>query len=155
MIKPTIGVDAYHILKTNYLDALAKQKDLDKLLENSDILIQPLIEEIKNGELSIIFFGNNYGHTVLKKPAKNDFRTNYDLGGSIEIAEIKPNILSQVKKIVGSIVKDILYARVDGVIIKGKFVLMELELIEPHLFLDLYPNSAELFAKRFSELNSI
>ena len=155
VIKPTIGVDAYHILKTNYLDALAKQKDLDKLLENSDILIQPLIEEIKNGELSIIFFGNNYGHTVLKKPAKNDFRTNYDLGGSIEIAEIKPNILSQVKKIVGSIVKDILYARVDGVIIKGKFVLMELELIEPHLFLDLYPNSAELFAKRFSELNSI
>jgi hypothetical protein len=34
-----------------------------------------------------------------------------------------------------------LYARVDGVISNGEFYLMELELIEPYLFLDTHPDA--------------
>jgi hypothetical protein len=39
-----------------------------------------------------------------------------------------------------------LYARVDGVLRAGRFVLMELEVNEPGLGLDLVPGAAERFA---------
>lgn len=35
-----------------------------------------------------------------------------------------------------------LYTRVDGVMVDGEFVLMELELIEPGLLMDIAPNHA-------------
>jgi hypothetical protein len=39
------------------------------------------------------------------------------------------------------------YARVDGCLVDGRFVLMELELIEPLLYLSLEPHAAGRFAK--------
>jgi hypothetical protein len=43
-----------------------------------------------------------------------------------------------------------LYARVDGISRGGAFLLMELELIEPNLFFDIAPGSAERFAAALS-----
>jgi hypothetical protein len=40
-----------------------------------------------------------------------------------------------------------LYARVDGVVADGRFVLRELEVNEPGLGLDLAPGSADRFAE--------
>jgi hypothetical protein len=40
-----------------------------------------------------------------------------------------------------------LYARVDGVVRGDQFLLMELELIEPNLFLELHAPSADRFAE--------
>jgi hypothetical protein len=39
------------------------------------------------------------------------------------------------------------YARVDGYLDHGRLVLMELELIEPQLYLDLEPEAASRFAR--------
>ena len=39
-----------------------------------------------------------------------------------------------------------LYARVDGCVVDGGFVLMELELIEPALFLGMAPGAADRLA---------
>ncbi|MFO7680581.1 MAG: hypothetical protein R6X34_11065, partial [Chloroflexota bacterium] len=44
-----------------------------------------------------------------------------------------------------------LYARVDGVVVNGRFVLMELELIEPALFLSLAAGSAARFAQKIKQ----
>ncbi|MCI0442740.1 hypothetical protein L0152_05920 [bacterium] len=40
----------------------------------------------------------------------------------------------------------LLYARVDGILTKGEFLLMELELIEPSLFMGFSTGAAERFA---------
>ena len=39
-----------------------------------------------------------------------------------------------------------LYARVDGLVCDGRFILMELEVNEPDLGMDLAPGAAERFA---------
>jgi hypothetical protein len=39
------------------------------------------------------------------------------------------------------------YARVDGVEVDGRLLLMELELIEPHLYFELFPPGADAFAQ--------
>nr|HAD52438.1 glutathione synthetase [Algoriphagus sp.] len=43
------------------------------------------------------------------------------------------------------------YARVDGVMVEGKFHLMELELIEPYLFLALTPQAIPNYIQALSE----
>jgi hypothetical protein len=45
-----------------------------------------------------------------------------------------------------------LYARVDGIATDNNFTLMELELIEPVLFLSLVPDAARNFAAHIARL---
>ncbi|MET0570812.1 MAG: hypothetical protein ABWZ79_05265 [Pedobacter agri] len=48
-------------------------------------------------------------------------------------------------KYVDLFAKSCLYARVDGTFVNGKFLLMELELIEPFLFLNTDPENYERY----------
>jgi len=139
IIKPAIGASAYGLKRIN--------KTAKLRLPDSGFLIQPYLAEIKNGELSLLFFGNSYSHAVIKYPKKNGFLTQIELGGTELLYHPDPSIISCARKIVDSLSTPLLYARVDGILLKGKFTLMELELIEPHLFLDLYPQSAAFFAQ--------
>jgi hypothetical protein len=41
----------------------------------------------------------------------------------------------------------LLYARVDGLVRADSFMLMELELIDPYLYLEFAPGSADVMAK--------
>gem|GEM_PF-5035959 len=42
-----------------------------------DIMVQPFVEEIRNGEWSLAFFDGKYSHAVLKVPQENDFRVQH------------------------------------------------------------------------------
>ena len=55
-------------------------------------------------------------------------------------------IVTQARAILRAVPQPPLYARVDGIIQEGKFVLMELELIEPSLFLAHDVAAPQLFA---------
>lgn len=59
-------------------------------------------------------------------------------GGEQGAAQVEAEIIAQGRKILDAVPYDdrLLYARVDGVIRGGEFLLMELELIEPYLFLE-------------------
>jgi len=83
-------------------------------------------------------------------PKPNDFRSNYD--GTVKIFYPSENIIKQAEKIIETIEFQILYARVDGIIINDSLTLMELELIEPYLFFDIYPKGAERFAEALEEI---
>ena len=58
-------------------------------------------------------------------------------------------LLDQANQIAATVpqVRDSLYCRIDAVARDGKLVLMELELIEPELFLGLAEGAAERFAE--------
>jgi hypothetical protein len=48
--------------------------------------------------------------------------------------------------VVAQLAEPWLYARVDGLLVDGVFMLMELEVIEPSLFLGLAPEAADRLA---------
>jgi len=58
-------------------------------------------------------------------------------------------LLAQANEIAAAVpqVRDSLYCRIDAVVRDGRLVLMELELIEPELFLGLAEGAAEKFAE--------
>lgn len=64
-----------------------------------------------------------------------------------ENASPEPLLIEQARQVLELIETPLLYARVDGVEVEGRFMLMELELIEPFLFFGADSQSAPRFAR--------
>lgn len=153
VIKPAVGASAYKIFKANSNNLELYKKRFDSLKSETDVLIQPLMKEVvSEGEYSSVVIAGQYSHSILKTPKKGDFRSNYHFGAKEKRVCIDRSILDQVMSIYNLVDANLLYARVDYVIREGKVILMELELIEPHLFFDMKKDSAKLFALKLSEL---
>lgn len=142
VIKPTISASADNTFLTSIKNINLFEKEIKKIVKNSSLLVQEFIPEIQTqGELSLVFFNKKYSHAVIKRPDKDDFRVQEKYGGKTSIITLEPHIIKQAESILNTYDRDLLYARVDGIIREQKFYLMELELIEPDLFLE-YDNVA-------------
>ena len=153
VVKPLVSGGAKNTLKLARGAGEGLEKKIGDLLQEEDFLVQPYIEEIvKVGEYSLIFFNEKFSHAVLKSPAAADFRVQHYYGGTIQTLIPSDAMLSSAQALVDRFAKNTLYARVDGVEIDGVFHLMELELIEPYLFLGLsdqaIPNYKAALSKR-------
>jgi hypothetical protein len=148
IIKPAVSGGAKNTLKITPIDCKEKQKFIDEWIENEDFMVQPFMEEVeKTGEYSYVFFDNQFSHAVLKSAKAGDFRVQHFFGGKIQ--SITPNDyqLSYFNEMLKVLNLQTMYARFDGVWENGKFYLMELELIEPYLFLFTHPNAIENYKK--------
>lgn len=144
VVKPAIAATAFHTWRTSA--AAGEQKRFAALLAERSMLVQPLMPQIADGEWSLLCFGGTYNHAVLKRPAPGDFRSQDDFGGTVEPREPPPGLVAQSMTVLAQLDTPWLYARVDGLLVDGVFTLMELELIEPSLFLDVAPTAAEQLA---------
>jgi hypothetical protein len=102
------------------------------------------------GEWSLIFFGGGFSHAILKKPQPGDFRVQNDFGGTSQLADPPSHVLASATRAVQA-VEPTIYARVDGVIDESQFHLMELELIEPMLFLAAHAAAPARFANAIAQ----
>lgn len=134
VLKPCVSAGAQNTLIVDRNNYHIRIDEIGKFLKADDYIIQPFVEEIKNGEWSFLFFNGKYSHCVLKTPKQGDFRVQHYHGGSISYPTPNPLHIEQAEAYVKSLPQSVLYARVDGVVINSSFVLMELELIEPYLF---------------------
>jgi hypothetical protein len=120
-------------------------------VEHGDYIVQPLMKEVQAGEWSHIFFNGVHSHTILKKPAAGDFRVQQIYGGTIEPVVPGQQAIAHASAYVARFAKDSLYARVDGLMVNGGFLLMELELIEPFLYLSYEENAVENYYRALAE----
>jgi glutathione synthase/RimK-type ligase-like ATP-grasp enzyme len=152
VVKPSVSASAFRTRRVRREEAAAAQADLEEMLVASGVLIQRFLLEIQTrGEWSILFFGGEYSHAVLKRPKAGDFRVQEELGGSSVLERPASALVEQARAVVAAIPMPWLYARVDGVEIEGVFTLMELELIEPALFLGWDPQAPARFAQAILE----
>lgn len=148
VVKPSVSASAFRTRRVRREEAPAAQADLEEMLAVSGALVQRFLPEIQTGgEWSILFFGGEYSHAVLKRPKAGDFRVQEELGGSSVPERPSPTLIEQARAIAGTIPAPWLYARVDGVETGGVFTLMELELTEPLLFLGWDSQAPARFAK--------
>ena len=118
---------------------------------SGDLLIQPFQPEVaEHGELALVVFGGRFSHGVLKRAAPGDFRVQREHGGTASRVEVEPALQHAAERIAAAAPEPPLYARVDGFVRAGKLVLMELELIEPELFLSVEPGASARFAGAFA-----
>jgi len=119
---------------------------LAELVEGGAVMVQPLVEEIeREGEWSLVYFAGVFSHAVLKRPRSGDFRVQSEHGGTVEPVEPTALVIAAGRRAIAGIPfgdGPPLYARVDGCIVNGGLRLMELEVLEPELFLRCAPEAA-------------
>jgi glutathione synthase/RimK-type ligase-like ATP-grasp enzyme len=148
VVKPAVSATAHNTWLMEST-ALLREAEATRRMQGAPFLVQQFIPEVETrGEFSFIYLNGVYSHTVLKRPAAGDFRVQRDFGGRAELALPSCALLEQVNEIAGAAphVRDSLYCRIDAVEKDGRLLLMELELIEPELFLGLADHAAASFA---------
>jgi glutathione synthase/RimK-type ligase-like ATP-grasp enzyme len=152
VVKPRVSATAYRTLLTsldNAGDAQTLINDLmsGDLMRGPGAMVQEFLEEVQSrGEWSLIFFSGQFSHAVVKTPKPGDFRSQEEFGGDIRNTPPSESLIQTTSRALAAIHPTPLYARVDGVESRGQFRLMELELIEPALYLNLADGAAEKFA---------
>ncbi len=148
VVKPTISGGAYETHRFRRAGADQYRASIAHTLLDRGLLIQPFLPEIlSDGELSLLFFDGAFSHAVRKRPQRGDYRVQPQFGGTAERVEAKAEWIDTARACLAAAPSLPTYARVDGVIVDGRFVLMELEVFEPLMFLAQHPLAAERFAR--------
>ena len=144
VIKPPVSASAHGTHRVGPND------DLPSDSRGKPMIVQPLIREIATtGEFSLMLFDGVYSHSVVKRPKAGDFRVQEYLGGVTLPCRAPPSgaieLACAALKVAPA---HATYARVDIVADdQGVLRIMELELVEPSLFLDHAPDRGASFAR--------
>ncbi|TCC28431.1 ATP-grasp domain-containing protein [Kribbella sindirgiensis] len=145
VVKPTVGGNALHTVR-----GVAGSPEFEQALgELPDVvyLVQPFVPEIQSdGEWSLLFFNGEFSHAVVKRPAAGDYRVQESHGGRTTPTDPPAAVLAGAQAALAASGPTPTYARVDGVVVNDRFLLMEIELIEPYLFLPQSPPAAAKLA---------
>ena len=124
---------------------------VDEQLLRQGLMVQPFLPRIAEGEVSLIFLegtaGLAFSHAVIKRPRAGDFRSQPEFGSHIDAhapTTTERDIAAHALHIAGG---RPLYARVDLVTgLDGQPTLIELEMVEPCLYLGWSDHAAAAFA---------
>ena len=139
VIKPAVSAGSLGTRRIARADfAVAGQAHLDGLLAGGhDVLVQPFLSSVESyGERALVWIDGALTHAVRKSP-----RFAGDRQRISEAIPIAPDEAALAESALAAVVRQpLLYARVDlARDERGQPCVMELELIEPSLFLDRSP----------------
>ncbi len=148
VVKPAVSAGAWRTALLTSDELASYQPEFERVLAHGDVLVQPFLPEIQGeGEWSFLFFGGVFSHAILKKPPAGDYRVQPQFGGTAERvpSDAVRTLVDEASSVLAALPEPPAYARIDGVRIDGRFVLMEAELIEPYLFFGVAPETMETF----------
>lgn len=148
VIKPVIGAGAEHTFRLDRDSTTAVMQQILTVYADRLALLQPFIPGIiESGETSLVFFDGQHSHSVLKTPKAGDFRVQEEYGSRIEAIQADPAFVELASRALELAPQPTMYSRVDLVQLQnGRPAVMELELIEPSLYLRYDKDSAARFA---------
>jgi len=143
VVKPTTGGGGYSVeLLTRDAVGAATAR-----LAGDNVLVQEFLPEIAEGELSMVYFDGVFSHAIRKRPPQGEFRVNSRFGAT-RVAEKPARAVTEQGAAALRVLPEVpLYARVDGVVRDGALIILEVEVLEPALFMEFDPPSAERFAE--------
>lgn len=154
IIKPTVSAGSHHTQVFND-QQFAEAAELIKIIaqdsgQNSGVIIQEFMKIIYEGEFSAIFFNKKFSHLILKVPKSGDYRAGIKQGAEIKILDPKQHqdLIDYATKLVEKIDGKLLYARVDIIKNHQQLLIMELEIIEPILYLGSNPQLIDNYTKQ-------
>ena len=150
VVKPAVSVGAIGACRDR-AEAVALREHAVRLVASDDVMVQPFVPEVvTQGEVSLVFLAGRFSHAVRKLPAAGDYRVQDMYGGRVQAWEPDASALALAGQVLLHTPAPCLYARVDLVPHQGGWVLMELEVIEPELFLG-FGDGARAFATAIDE----
>lgn len=146
LLKPTVGAGGrgVHIIEE---DSMLPD------IGEAPWLVQPLVESVRTeGEVSVFVLGGEAVSQVRKLPAGGEVRVHEEYGGHSTPEPLDPELAQRARSVVHAVESlkgwTLHYARVDLMRHEGEWVLSELEVTEPGLYLDIVPDNAAAFVER-------
>jgi glutathione synthase/RimK-type ligase-like ATP-grasp enzyme len=137
VLKPVVSASAFQTHRVSEEAAEEFQEEFEAMVRERAMLLQEYVPEIvEAGEWSLMFFGGEYSHAVRKLPKSGDFRVQAEHGGRHAFEEAPSMIRKTAAEVVERFARETLYARVDMVERGEEALLMELELIDPEVFVE-------------------
>jgi glutathione synthase/RimK-type ligase-like ATP-grasp enzyme len=147
VIKPTVSASGHETRRVTSANASTHAAWFEELHRAVDLMVQPFFEELAaQGEWSLVFFSGQYSHAVRKVAAEGEFKAQHEHGGRVMAEQPRGKLVRAAEATVAQLPHGWLYARVDGFERGGEFVVTEVELIEPSLFLAHHPSAPRRFA---------
>lgn len=153
VIKPTVGANAKDTFVLTEGISDEQHDELREIYAGRAFLVQPYIESIQSeGEYSLFFFNGVYSHAIQKIPKAGDFRVQEEHGAKIASVRPPASLLTAASTLFDWIEPCPTYGRGDWVLgPDDRYLLMELELIEPSLYLGTDSGAAARFARALDE----
>lgn len=149
VVKPAVsgGARLTYRLSHDNVDEISRL--VGQHLTREDFLVQPFMADIqRTGEDTLMVLGGTYTHAVRKMAKKGDFRVQDDYGGTVASLEPTDEQRALALRAMQASGFDLVYGRVDVVADEqGEPLVMELEIIEPELWLRYHPPAAQPFAQ--------
>ena len=148
VIKPPVSGGADGTFRLNATDPVPSS------VAGKRMMIQPFLPSIAaEGEYSLFYFGGTFSHSIIKRPAAGDFRVQDQFGGYENAVEAPADAKALAEAALAATSRitqtdALAYARVDMLRDSdGTLNLIELELIEPSLFLHFADDKGAAFAR--------
>jgi hypothetical protein len=121
--------------------------EIEAYFANRPLMMQPFERGIvEEGEYSMIYMSGHHSHSILKTPKRGDFRVQEEHGSEIRLVTPEAALLAAGDAALAAVGQKLLYARADLVRSGDAFRVMELELVEPSLYLRIDPAAPDRFA---------
>ncbi len=147
VIKPQVSTSAHHTFRLNRSNLSTIQNNLEKF--NEDWILQPFAPEIVlEGEWSFVFFDKEYLHCTLKKPAPGHFLVQT---GKKILIQPPEWMIQEAQRIVDTLNLPALQTRVDLIRRGDEIIIMEIEMVEPSLYLRFFSGSEKRVAEKISQ----
>jgi len=150
VVKPVVSASALDTYRVTAATVAPLANHLETLYAGRALMAQPFAQQVlEHGEYSLFYFDGVYSHAAIKRARPGDFRVQTDFGGTVEPMDATVELLAFGEHVMSVLDHDPLYARIDVVRANdGEGLwLMELELIEPELFLRAHPEAPDRFAE--------
>ncbi|MCK6544918.1 hypothetical protein L6R52_03560 [Myxococcota bacterium] len=144
VVKPAVSAGSYETHKIHAADHTRGDAVLTRLARERDVLVQSYVASVEGyGERSLIFIDGALSHAMRKSPRFADGVE--QVTGPLPIADDERTF---AERLLASIDAPLLYGRVDVARDEeGAPMLMELELVEPSLFLAQHPPALARFVE--------
>lgn len=155
IVKPVVSTNATDTFLLTQVagvhNARADEAMLLRTFSDRAFVVQPFISDIRSGgECSLFYFGGEFSHAIRKRPKRGDFRAQEEHGAEVLAIEPDSSLIAIADRVLSLVDPMPVYARVD--LVRGgdgRFLLLELELIEPSMYLRMHPDAPERFAAAF------
>ena len=153
VIKPVLSGNAQGTWRLDARVVREQADEIEAYYADRPLMMQPFEGGITTeGEYSLMYVGGKYSHSILKTPKAGDFRVQEEHGSEIRAVTPEPALLAAGSAAIAAVGRKLLYARADFVRSGEVFRLMELELVEPSLYLRTDPAAPERFADAIASL---
>jgi len=152
VVKPAVGAGSWDAARYRPDEVTTAREHVNALhAHGRDVLVQPYVSSVDElGERAVVFIDGTFSHAMTKGAMLNVKEVDRNFLFRMEqmsVATVEPDVAAMAKDIlVTKGFSDLLYARIDFVSTPQGWAVMELELVEPSLFLTFVPDAATRLA---------